>query len=91
MSKYLLYIAAFALVGFILSTRFSTPATYEPFVQTCLSGGPGTERQCKCLADFVHDRLTPEELRAIMEDRVVGKAFQDKVAEVVRSGADRCH
>ena len=90
MPKILLYIAVAALLAFVLSNTFFSPATHAPFVEACLSGGTGTKRQCNCLADYVHDRLTRDEIRAVMDNRVVGKAFQDKVANVVRNGADAC-
>ena len=90
MPKIMLYIAALALLGFVLSSQFRSPETREPFIEACLSGGSGTQKQCRCLADYVHERLTQDEIRAVMENRVAGKLFQDKVANVVRSGANAC-
>ncbi|MEH6627438.1 MAG: hypothetical protein V7739_13410 [Motiliproteus sp.] len=91
MPRIFLFLAAFALVAFVVTNRFiSPPATWEPFVEACLSGGSGTKDQCSCLADYVHDRLDVEEVEAIMENRVAGKAFQDKVANVIRVGSKSC-
>ncbi len=90
MPKLLLYIAALALLAFALSQKFGSPSTIEPFVETCLSGGSGTRKQCRCLAEYVHDRLTADEISAVMDNRVAGQAFQNKVANIVRAGAVAC-
>ena len=90
MPRILLYIAALALLGFVLSNAYQSTATRQPFVEACLSGGSGTKKQCECLSDYVHDRLTGDEISAVMDNRVAGKAFQDKVANTVRNGASAC-
>ncbi len=90
MPKILLYIAAAALVGFILTQRFIEPVTWQPFVDACLSGGTGTRAQCECLANYAHERLTVDEIRAIMENRRVSRAFEEKVANIIRAGANSC-
>ncbi len=91
MPRIFLFLAAFALVAFAVTNRFISPAaTWEPFVDACLSGGSGTKKQCECLSDYVHERLDDDEVEAIMENRVAGKAFQDKVGNVVRLGSKSC-
>ncbi|MCW8887137.1 MAG: hypothetical protein OQK12_18065 [Motiliproteus sp.] len=91
MPRFFLFLAAFALVGFAISSRFFSPApTWEPFNESCLRGGSGTKEQCACLTDYIHDRLDQDEIDAIMENRVSGRAFQDKVANIVRLGTKSC-
>jgi hypothetical protein len=90
MPRTLLYIAALALLAFVLSQKLTTPKTRGPFVEACMSGGHATQRQCDCLADYVHDRLEEQEILAIMENRVVGTAFQERVADMIKTGSQQC-
>lgn len=92
MPKVFLYIAALALLGFIVTQKIWTPAaTWEPFYQGCLAGAGATEQRCRCFTDYMHERLSEEELSAVMENRVAGASFQDKIEQTVRQAALACH
>ncbi len=91
MPKTFLYLAAIALLGFIVTQNFWASAkTWQPFYQGCIAGAGATEQRCRCLTDFVHDRLGEDEIRAVMENRVVGASFQKKVEQTVQQGAQSC-
>lgn len=89
MSRIFLFLAAFALLGFFIMRSFSDPTTMQPFVEGCLSGG-GSPQQCECLGAYVHKHLDDKEVVAILENRVVSQTFQDKIAEVVKTGTAHC-
>lgn len=89
MPRIFLLIAAFALVAFAVSQQFLTPKTLQPFVQGCIQSG-ATKAQCECLGSYVHDRLTEQEIGAVMENRVAGASFQNKVESTIQSGTLAC-
>ena len=91
MPKIFLYLAAIALLGFIMTQNFGEPAkTWQPFYQGCMAGGGATETRCSCLTDYVHDHLEEAEINAVMENRVAGASFQAKVEQVVQQGSRSC-
>lgn len=91
MPKTFLYLAAIALLGFIMLQNFGGPAkSWEPFYQGCMAGGGATDERCRCLTDYVHERLDQSEIEAVMENRVAGATFQDKVERIVQQGSLAC-
>ena len=91
MPKIFLYLAAIALLGFIMTQNFGEPAkTWQPFYQGCMAGGGATDARCRCLTDYVHEQLEENEVSAVMENRVAGATFQAKVEQVVQQGSRSC-
>ncbi len=91
MPKIFLYLAAIALLGFIMTQNFGTPAkSWQPFYQACMAGAGATEQRCRCFTDYVHDRLEEAEILAVMENRVAGASFQQKVEQTVQQGSKSC-
>ncbi|MEH6470708.1 MAG: hypothetical protein V7752_05600 [Halopseudomonas sp.] len=92
MPKTFLYLAAIALLGFIVTRNFWAPATtWEPFYQGCMSSAGASEQRCRCFTDYIHDRLSEDEVKAVMENRVAGATFQERVQQTVQQGALACH
>ncbi|WP_133297493.1 hypothetical protein [Motiliproteus coralliicola] len=92
MPRIFLYLAAFALLGFFITRTFNQqPPSWEPFYQACMAGTGSTEQRCSCFADYVHDRLNDDEISAVMENRVAGASFQDRVEKIVQQGSLACH
>jgi hypothetical protein len=91
MPKTFLYLAAIALLGFIMIQNFGDPAkSWQPFYQGCMAGGEATEQRCRCFTDYVHERLEENEIQAVMANRAAGASFQDKVEQIVRQGSKTC-
>lgn len=91
MPKILLYLAAAALLGFIVTQNFFSPAkTWEPFYQGCIAGAGASEERCRCFTDYIHDRLGEDEISAVMENRVAGASFQQRVEQTVRQAGLTC-
>ncbi|MEH6824194.1 MAG: hypothetical protein V7629_09830 [Motiliproteus sp.] len=92
MSRIFLLLAAIALLGFIVSQNFGSQAkTWEPFYQGCMVSTGATEPRCRCFTDYIHDRLGEDEISAVMDNRVAGARFQDKVEQAVRQAAQACY
>ncbi len=92
MPRIFLFLAAIALLGFIISQNFGPQAkTWEPFYQGCMAGAGATEQRCRCFTDFIHARLSEEEVRAVIGNRVAGARFQDRIEHTVRQAARDCH
>ncbi|MEH6652126.1 MAG: hypothetical protein V7707_19050 [Motiliproteus sp.] len=91
MPKIFLYLAAIALLGFFMTKNLGGPAkSWEPFYQGCMAGGGATDERCRCLTDYVHERLEQNEIQAVMENRVAGTSFQQKVERIVQQGSLSC-
>ena len=91
MPRIFLFLAAIALLGFIVTQNFGAPAkTWEPFYQGCMAGAGATEQRCRCFTDSIHDRLSDDEVNAVIENRVVGASFQYRVEQAVRQAAQAC-
>ncbi|MFT6916275.1 MAG: hypothetical protein ACJAWL_002603 [Motiliproteus sp.] len=91
MPKIFLYLAAAALLGFIVTQNFFSQAkTWEPFYQGCIAGAGATEARCSCFTDYVHERLGEAEINAVLENRVAGARFQDSVEQTVQQAGLAC-
>lgn len=92
MSRIFLLLAAIALLGFIVTQNFWSQAkTWEPFYQGCMVGTGASEQRCSCFTDYIHDRLGEDEVGAVMDNRVAGASFQDKVEKAVREAGLACY
>ncbi|WP_207061579.1 hypothetical protein [Motiliproteus sp. SC1-56] len=89
MPKLFLYLGGLALLAFVISRQFATPDTWTPFVEGCTRSGASFER-CECLADYIHDRLSEAEVRAVMANRVAGASFEGRVHAIVEAGTQAC-
>ncbi len=89
MPRLFLLLAGLLLLAFAF-LRDPSPPTREPFVAACMSGGHALQRQCECLSDYVHEQLSPAEIRAIMDNQVVDASFQARVALIIRTGSRQC-
>jgi hypothetical protein len=90
MGKVLLWIAAVMFAIYLVKTQYLSSSTWTPFRDGCLAGGSATQAQCDCLADYVHERFTDEEVQRIMDNQVTDPVFAEKVNQTVIAGTLSC-
>lgn len=90
MSKALLWIGIVLGAVYIMKTQFLNSKTYDPFKQGCIAGGY-SEAQCGCLADYVHERLSDQEVQGIMDNRVSDPGFAARVNSIRVAGNLACN
>ena len=89
MSKVLVWISIVMLAIYVVKTQYLTSKTWEPFRDGCIAGG-GTEAQCNCLADYVHERFSDLEVERIMRMEQGDSAFEAKVQQTIMAGTLAC-
>lgn len=90
MSKALLWMAAVMFAIYLVKTQYLNSTTWEPFRDGCLAGGSASEAQCNCLADYVHERFSDEEVQRIMNNQVSDPLFSERVNRTVMAGTLAC-
>ena len=89
MSKVLVWISIVMLAIYVVKTQYLTSKTWEPFRDGCIAGG-GTEAQCSCLADYVHERFSDLDVERIMRMEQGDSAFEAKVKQTIMAGTLAC-
>lgn len=89
MSKVLVWISIVMLAVYVVKTQYLTSKTWEPFRDGCIVGG-GTEAQCTCLSDYLHERFSDLEVERIMKLEKGDSAFETKVEQTVMAGTLAC-
>jgi hypothetical protein len=89
MSKVLVWISIVMLAVYVVKTQYLTSKTWEPFRDGCIAGG-GTEAQCNCLSDYLHERFSDLEVERIMKLEKGDSAFETKVEQTVMAGTLAC-
>ena len=74
---------------YLVKTQYLNSKTWEPFKNGCIAGGY-TEQQCGCLADYVHERLSDNEVKLILENQVTEPGFAEKVNGIRIAGNLAC-
>ena len=89
MSKVLLWMSAVLFAIYIVKTQYLNSKTWEPFKDGCVAGGY-TEEQCSCLSDYVHERLSDNEVQSIMDGRIDNTEFANRVNGIRVAGNLAC-
>lgn len=90
MGKTLLWIAAVMFAIYLVKTQYLNSSTWTPFRDGCLASGTASEAQCNCLADYVHERFSDEEVQRIMDQQITDPVFADRVQRTVLAGTLAC-
>ena len=85
MSKVMVWISIVMLAIYVVKTQYLASKTWEPFRDGCIAGG-GTEMQCNCLSDYVHERFSDNEVTSIMRMEKGDSAFETKVEQTIMAG-----
>jgi len=90
MGKVFLWMGVVLLAIYLVKSQFLTSKTWTPFRDGCLASGSADEAQCNCLADYVHERFSDEEVKRIMNTQITDSVFADKVNRTVVAGTLAC-
>lgn len=90
MAKVFLWMGAVLLAIYLVKSQFLNSKTWTPFRDGCVVAGSGSEEQCNCLANYVHERFSDQEVKRIMETEITDPVFADKVDRAVMAGTLAC-
>ncbi len=90
MSKVLLWMGGVLFAIYIVKTEFLNSKTWEPFKNGCVAGGY-SEQQCSCLSDYVHERLSDNEVEAILNQQIRDEGLAAKINTIRIAGNLACN
>ncbi len=90
MGKVFLWMAVVLFGIYLVKTQYLGSKTWEPFRDGCLAAGGASEAQCSCLADYIHERFSDQEVQRIMNNQVTDPVFTQRVNTAVQAGTLAC-
>ena len=90
MGKVFLWMGVVMLGIYLVKTQYLNSKTWEPFRDGCLAASDASREQCSCLADYMHERFSDQEIRRIMDNQVTDAVFGQRVNNAVQAGTLAC-
>ncbi|SEG78125.1 hypothetical protein [Marinobacterium lutimaris] len=90
MGKVFLWMGVVLFAIYLVKSQFLNSKTWTPFRDGCLVSENATEAQCNCLADYVHERFSDQDVQRMMDNQITDPVFAQKVNSTVVAGTLAC-